>query len=183
MPKAYDFNEQLRWSAGFLNSGIADILASHFPSFVSVAKADKRDDKSGADYLVKRDGFPDLRVDVKVRSCDYAVLHGQDDVALETWSVLGQSVGWTRDTKKSTDYVLWYWTDTGRYFLVSFPALCTTFMRHWQEWRLRYKTCIQNSGTWKSECTFVPRGVVVSALTAWGEGMAEVTSGISTHEN
>jgi hypothetical protein len=96
--------------------------------------------------------------------------HGQDDLALETWSVIGQRVGWTRDTGKTTDYVLWFWQDTGRFFLASFPALCTVFASHWEQWWTQYRTRQQDSGGWRSECTFVPRDALVDALNMWGAG-------------
>lgn len=105
---------------------------------------------------------------------DYAV-EGYDDLALETWSVVPDErnegkVGWTRDSTKRTDYTLWFWQDTGRFFLVAFPPLCAVFWRYWTLWRDHYQTERQSSGDWQSECVFVPRPVVVAKLNGWRQG-------------
>lgn len=162
----YDFNERLAWSAGFLDAGIAQILQDRLPGCTKVVKATNNEDRSGTDYWAIRDDLPPLSVDVKVRQKDY----GKDDVALETWSVLGEKVGWTRDFRKRTDFVLWHWQDSGRFFLVSFPALCEVFTRYWENWSAKYKTAVQTSGSWKSECVFVPKTALADKLNAWRVG-------------
>ena len=165
----YDFKERLVWSAGFLDEGIEHILLERIPGCSGVVRSTEQEDRSGTDYWAERAGLPSLSVDVKVRSEDF-ILRGHDDLALETWSVVNQKVGWTRDAKKRTDFILWFWKETGRFFLVSFPALCKVFEVYWQLWSARYKTAPQSSGTWESECVFVPRSVVVEKLEAWREG-------------
>ena len=168
----FDFAEQLAWSDGFLDGGIARILKDRLPGCYDVQKADMASDRSGTDYwALRRDDLPPLSIDVKVRSKDYA-LRNEDDLALETWSVIGRKVGWTRDPSKRTDYILWYWIDRSRFVLVSFPALCRVFRHYWEEWREQYKTDVQNSGTWQSECVFVPRDVVMDKIMAWHSGIA-----------
>jgi len=166
----YDFTERLTWSQGFLHGGIARILRDRIPHCYDVIPAGQDADRQGTDYWAKRHGLPDLSVDVKVRDEDYAV-RGQDDLALETWSVVGGKIGWTRNPDKRTDYVLWFWQDTGRFFLVAFPPLCEVFSRYWQDWRTTYPTAVQTSGEWSSECVFVPRSLVIEKLTAWQSGM------------
>jgi len=166
----YDFTERLVWSDGFLLEGVARILQDRIPAAERVEKANGTDDRNGTDYWVYRNhSLPPLSVDVKVRSEDYAT-HGKDDLALETWSVVGEKPGWTRDEKKRTDFILWYWTDTGRFFLVSFPALCEIFSRYWWAWRNTYGAHVQTSGDWQSECVFVPRSVVLEKVNAWSNG-------------
>jgi len=167
----YDFQERLLWSKGFLGEGIAAILKNRLPNCHKVVKADETEDRQGTDYWALRDGLPKLAIDVKVRSRDYAP-EGQDDLALETWSVIDEKIGWTRDAEKRTDYVLWYWQDTGRFCLISFHALCWAFTRHWQAWKRKYKVAIQESSSWQSECVFVPRAVVLGSLARWQTGKA-----------
>lgn len=171
----YDFDERLAWSNGFADVGIDKILRNRIPGCVAVERAESQDDKNGTDYWAIRDGLPALSVDVKARSKDYAP-DGKDDLALETWSVIGKRPGWTRDRAKRTDFVLWFWADTGRFFLVSFPVLCDVFSQYWSEWRKTYRPYVQSSGAWQSECIFVPRNVVLDKLTAWTGGSINLSA-------
>jgi len=166
----YDFTKQLVWSHGFLNEGIEKILRSRIPLCESVEQASDKDDRSGVDYWAQRKDLPALGIDVKIRDKDFA-RYEQDDLALETWSSIDNKVGWTRDATKRTDYILWFWQDTGRFFLVAFPPLCKVFARYWERWRTTYKTAQQNSGQWQSECVFVPRDILIAKLNDWQNGI------------
>lgn len=172
-PRLYDFNERLVWSNGFLNGGIERILRDRIPACLGVCKADRNSDRNGTDYWAQREGLPPLSIDVKIRDEDYRK-RGFDDLALETWSVIDIKPGWTRDTSKRTDYVLWFWQDTRRFFICAFPPLCRVFRLYWQEWRDEYRTAVQSSGAWQSECVFVPRLVVMDRLKAWQYGEVPV---------
>lgn len=139
------------------------IVRDEFPACWLVTRTGLPDDKCGADFFLY---FPDnrrLRVDAKIRESDCQNFH-RDDLALETWSVMGEKVGWTRDFTKQTDYILWYWRDTGRHVLLPFTPLCVAFRTHWRKWYAAYPHYRQDSGTWKSECVFVPREVVTTAM-------------------
>ena len=133
-----------------------DLKASHDPHCAARIKANLRArfhavdvrgpcdgevDRAGTDYWVDRvDPLRSLSIDVKVRSEDYAVKNPpRDDLALETWSIVEtKKIGWTRDPKKHTDFVFWFWKDTGRYLIVAFPPLCKAFAKRWEEWLARY---------------------------------------------
>lgn len=169
----YDFAQQLTWSEGIAkDGGISKILRDRIPGCYDVVQADTDSDRSGTDYWALREhGLPPLSIDVKVRRVDYS-LQGKDDLALETWSVVGSKPGWTRDASKRTDYILWYWVETSRFVLVSFPALCRVFQYYWQRWREQYPHFTQNSGAWQSECVFVPRETVLAKIAAWQCGNA-----------
>lgn len=137
--------------------------------------AETSDDKNGTDFWMHRDfDLPALSIDVKVREPDYSVhlnpLKRADDVALETWSVCYSRIGWTRDPSKRTDFILWYWPDTTRFYLVSFPSLCCVFQRYWEQWRDEFRTATQTSPGWKSQCVFVPRAVLQEKLDHWAAG-------------
>jgi hypothetical protein len=94
------------------------------------------------------------------------------------------SPGWTRDDRKCTDYILWLWKDTGRWCLLPFPMLCGAFIDHWKKWSAMYKrrqqtTKAEGQQSWQSECIFVPREVVWSAILkkyAGGPSMAMVAA-------
>lgn len=138
---------------------VKDVLLNNIPGACNVYQASRSNDRNGTDWWVEHENGSHLSVDAKVRSVDWAA-KGQDDLALETWSVVeAKKIGWTRDIKKRTDYVLWLWTDTGRWCLVPFPMLCGVFSEYWKEWTGRYKTRQQYTpeGNYHSECVFVPR--------------------------
>ena len=168
-PRAYAFNDRLRMSQGQSeNASVQSIILANIPGAVAVHSAHESNDRMGTDWWVETRGGSFLSVDAKVRSEDWAS-KGHDDLALETWSVVeaGQ-VGWTRDPAKRTDYVLWLWTDTGRWCLVPFQMLCAVFDAQWQAWTKAHKTRRQHTpnarGGYHSECVFVPRRDVWAAI-------------------
>jgi len=164
----YDFDERKQWSEGCAkNQSISDILKANVPGFLSVKKATDNEDRHGTDWWVNLSNGQRLSIDVKAREMDWA-LRGEDDLALETWSVVGEKVGWTLDEQKRTDYILWHWEETGRWCLVPFRMLCKIFREHHDKWVGRYKTdkqtTVRGERKWQSECVFVPRGVVWGAI-------------------
>jgi hypothetical protein len=81
------------------------------------------------------------------------------------WSDFHQSTkGWTWDDEKITDYILWFWSDTGRWCLISFPCLLIVFSENMWIWKKKFKNRKQkstkNNRTWFSQCVFVPRKLV-----------------------
>jgi len=176
-PRYYEFREKHQKSQQF-QAYLERIIRSRWPNVQRIEQASERCDKDGTDYWVYLSSGNKYSIDLKVREQDYAKKprpHGGDDLALETWSVIPKQgnpgkIGWTRDITKRTDYVVWYWIDTQRFFIVSFPILCRIFRKHWNQWREQYKTAPQNSGAWKSECTFVPRSLLEEKIRTWGHG-------------
>lgn len=167
----YSFGEKLVASKGILEScDVREILMSRLPGCIDASPSDEELDRTGVDWTAALCCGRDVGVDVKIREKD-CISFGNDDVALETWSVIGSQVGWTRDKSKACEWVLWVWKDTGRFFLVPFLPLCSVFSQRWTEWRETYKprtqTTTRGHRSWKSECVFVPRNVVVNAISAW----------------
>jgi len=163
-PNEYDFDQQLLMSSGHAASvDVRDVLLSAIPGALDAHAAAKENDRLGVDWWVEMTNAKHLAVDAKVREEDWAATHPyEDDLALETWSVVEKGiVGWTRDTNKRCDYVLWLWKETGRYCLIPFPMLCGVFAEHWEVWRDEYKVSTQrtrrNGSEYHSECVFVPR--------------------------
>jgi hypothetical protein len=179
MPHEYEFGERLAMSSGVAASAdVRAILLAQIPGAVSVTQASSVNDRQGVDWWVEMNTARHLAVDAKVRGVDWAASHpNEDDLALESWSVVeNEIVGWTRDTAKRCDYVLWLWEDTGRFCLVPFPMLCKVFKDHWQRWAKKHKTRRQftprGSGGYHSECIFVPRREVwASIYTQFGGGV------------
>lgn len=165
--KSFNFQDQIKMSEGVSNKkDIKEIILSRFPTAIQVEKATTSDDKSGTDYWVTIKSGQKLSIDVKVRKKDYSKDNpNKDDLALEVWSVINRRVGWTRDTEKRTDYILWIWLDTGRWMLIPFPVLCDIFVKNWEGWCKKYYAPIQetknpNGSSWKSQCVFVPRKLI-----------------------
>lgn len=163
LKRSYGFEDRLVMSEGVAKShDVEMILLENIPGALNVKRASKQDDRNGTDYWVELISGKRLSVDLKARSQDYSRKNPpKDDLALETWSVIGQKIGWTRDFDKQTDYVLWLWQDTGRWCLIPFAMLCKVFSEKWQEWIKVFRTDDQDTeGRWKSQCVFVPRRLV-----------------------
>jgi hypothetical protein len=169
--RSFTFQGQMQMSEGATDKKeIEAIILSSFPTAIKVERAKVADDKHGTDFWVTTRSGRVFSIDVKVRAKDYSVNHPEkDDVALEIWSVINTKIGWTRDTEKQTDYILWIWLDSGRWMLVPFPMLCNVFSEHWEQWSKLYQVAIQttknrNGFQWKSQCVFVPRKIVWVAI-------------------
>jgi len=176
----YDFQERLAWSEGHKPSieAIIKIIKNRIPGCTGIQRATPQADKDGTDYFANRHQNTPLSIDLKLREEDYKS-KGHDDLALETWSVIPENgrqgkIGWTRDPQKRTDYILWYWQDTGRFCLVSFHALCFVFQKRWEKWRKLFPPHVQNSGSWKSECVFVPRHIVFKSIHQWANNSFKI---------
>jgi len=172
-PISYGFDDRLAMSCGTAaSSNIGEILLANIPGATQCRRANQNEDKHGTDWWVDHVRGSPLSVDVKVREEDYAAKpksRAADDLALETFSVVESSkTGWTRDECKRTDYILWYWKDTGRFCLLPFAMLCAVFREEWQKWKQLYKTRSQHTpgpnGGYHSECVFVPRREVWAAI-------------------
>jgi len=173
-PHEYEFSAQLGMSNGVAaGRSVGTILLDNIPGATGVRRADKTDDRQGTDWWVERENGRRLSVDCKVRRDDYAP-RGKDDLALETWSVMEhQKIGWSRDSGKRTDYILWLWESTGRWCLIPFPLLCAVFSGLWMEWSEEYgpparqrtrADGVRSDEDYHSECVFVPRRVVWGAI-------------------
>jgi hypothetical protein len=174
MPREYAFDERMQMSQGIsATRDIKTILMANIPGTRRVETANQDDDRHGTDYWVYHERGEPYSVDIKVRDEDWAFKPGRnaaDDLALETWSVIEkQVIGWTRNQSKMTDYVLWFWRDSGRWCLVPFAMLCAVMQENWESWRRQFKTCRQhtprefNNG-YHSECVFVPRREVWATI-------------------
>jgi len=165
----YGFIEQYRWSEGTqVYGGIHKLLLEHIPGAERIEKARKEDDKKGTDYWVYRKKVErPLSVDVKSRRDDPILAFGEDDLALEIWSVVeAKKIGWTLDESKETDFILWFFRPTKRFVLVPFLQLLAVTTEHMPAWEKKYKVSEQSSDgkRWRSMCVFVPRKVVLDAI-------------------
>ena len=168
-PGVFDFEGRLALSEGIEKThDLKKILLENIPGAIEIIKASSIEDINGTDYWVVLENGQKISIDKKIRNEDWSVKEkgSQDDLALETWSNVERSkIGWTRDQKKRTDYIIWVWKDTGRWCLIPFRMLCQIFEEKWQEWGTIYKisrqtTPVPGDGCYQSECIFVPRRLV-----------------------
>lgn len=150
---------------GFDKKLIDRILSRLIKNFSHSYTATFEEDRQGVDLWAVRDNGEKIGIDLKYRSSNQ-----NNKLPLETWSVIEDNrnrgiVGWTRDTNKLTDIVVWYWAD-GHYAAFPFKPLCEWFSSNWQNCLSNYHSSIQcstkNDLTWYSQCVFVPVQEVAS---------------------
>ncbi|MFC1762238.1 hypothetical protein ACFL6U_09170 [Planctomycetota bacterium] len=173
------FTGQLALStADAVNAAVASILAENIPGALQCHQAAPVNDRRGTDFWVEHARGDHLSVDVKIRTTDFSVHPNPniraDDLALERWSVVDKRIpGWPLDDTKRTDFVLWFWVDTGRWFLCPFMPLVAAFRANVHTWYRTYPVHRQTTddfGGYSSEIILVPRKVVWDAMYAAGSG-------------
>jgi len=171
---SFQFDEQMAMADDpAVKEAISAYIRQYFPGVASIERASPAEDKLGTDYWVVLESGKKLSFDIKVRKTDYAYRDPpQDDLALERWSVVGKKIGWTQDQNKQTDFILWYWKDSGRFCILSFLKLCSVFKERMTEWIIEYmdeihtQTTFTDHGIYQSECVLVPREIVMQAIHA-----------------
>ena len=175
------FEADKGYSSRFRQTALEEILLSRIPGATGVRLASRADDYRGTDYWVERLYSDAYSIDLKLREKDYG------DLTLEIWSKMptdtetGQ-IGWTRNARLDTDYVLWAWADTGRFSIMPFAPLWSVFTKNWEEWlrlsRVRgsgIKAWVSgskgdNGSTWQSQCLFVREDIVEARIDKWCHG-------------
>jgi hypothetical protein len=174
MIKSYNFFEMLEYSRGVREQTDLDTIAAMIDGCIDVTKTDVEMDRQGVDYIATLRGGATVLVDAKTRTagCSRWWRNGPE-LALEKWSVRpenGQNgkTGWTLCETKQVDYILFTFdpSDSSEVFLYPFQLLRLTFRRNLSTWygSKKYKVDVQNSGTWRSECVFMPEQIVFNAL-------------------
>lgn len=172
--RRYDFASQLAFSLGSDGRGFDAMIMRALPGCSSVCKTDSVVDRTGVDYVAYLDKPATVNIDMKLRSggCSRFWSNGEEQIALETWSVMPSSlcpqgrVGWTLDAAKNTHYTLHAFDpeDSRRAFLLPFQLLRKAFEANRDEWMEKYFVDIQRSNRWRSQCVFVPIRTVVRAM-------------------
>lgn len=165
----YDFDTMLAYSRGVREQTDLDTIAALIDGCVDVTKTDVSTDRAGVDYVATLRGGAQVLIDAKARTpgCSRFWRTGPE-LALEVWSVRPENqqrgkVGWTLSEANIVHYILFTFdpSDSKEVFLYPFQLLRMAFRRNLKSWRnAGYRTDIQNSGSWRSECLFVPESVV-----------------------
>lgn len=171
---SYDFEERRLFSLRSNGRTFEQMIFDVVPGVVSVEKTDYDLDRSGVDYVATLRRGSEVYIDLKLREANCSRYWAQgEEIALETWSVKPENgnlgkVGWTLDESKKTHYTLHAFdpVDSDKVFILPFQLLRKVFRSNVSVWRRYYKIGVQNSGTWKSECIFVPAKIVITAIGA-----------------
>lgn len=151
--KIFNFDKQLHFSNNKTTiSHIFGLLYKH-TKIKGHKKADIKDDKNGVDYWITTNKGNIKGIDLKIRDKDF----GNEDVALEIYSnIEKQTIGWTIDDKKITDYIIWYWCDTKRLLIIDYKQLRILAKEKIDHWEDKYFTAEQRNHGYTSLCVFVP---------------------------
>lgn len=203
------FNDDYQRSRGEREDCDIETLRTIYPH-AKIKKSDARDDRRGSDYTVKLRGGATIHVDAKYRdtakkrtgfraSSNWRVgpefPYGIPDLTLEEWSVepggIGEpgKAGWTLDTSKITDYILWTWhpLDTRDYLYMPFQLLSLAFRLNLKHWRTIYrqqrtpnKMFEGSRSEWHSVCYYVPANIVIDAMNYQMKGPCVSLEGLKS---
>ena len=168
----YNFAAKLENSRGSSEKIDLTVLKDCIDGCLSVIKTDVEIDKKGIDYIAELRSGATINIDAKTREsgCSKYWTNGPE-LALETWSVMptkvsSGKVGWTLSEKSNVDLILYTYdiSDSDTFYLLPFQHLRMSFRKNYNMWKTKYKTAQQSSGTWTSQCMFVPAIVVLEAI-------------------
>ena len=179
MPVVHDFDAKLAESdnnrvRALVHTALQDRFGSNY---LAIHKAALANDRHGADYLAEfRHGQTRL-IEAKVRPEDWLPRGQEADLALETWADIDkQVVGWTRDTAKLSDYLVFVWLESGRSLLLDARLLRAWFCEYWETLRTKHGGKIipskRGCREWRSETIYVPHREVVAQL-AYRQGYVQ----------
>lgn len=159
----YDFKTKLQISRTRESMDL-EVLSRIFPNATDIRPGTEAEDRSGADFIVDMDGTL-VRVDVKAREpgCSkFWKANAEGDripeIAIELMSVNGRTKGWALDWRKKTDFYLFTFdpSDHKYCYIVAADHIRLIAERYEDVLRREFKTAIQDSGGWQSECVFLP---------------------------
>lgn len=155
-----DFHKQLSDSDMHADIVYSSVKARE-PSLLGIHKSHKANDLKGADYILE---FPNCiyeNLDLKSRKKDF----GDDGIVVE-YDVGGRT-GWSLDTKKLTNWLLFYWIDTGKTELIPFRQYQNAVIKNFDKWVNTYKTYEQLSFDSKTGKKWIAKCFFIESVTLW----------------
>ncbi len=170
-----------------------ELALQRLPGAIGVEIATPTEDRQGTDWWVNMASGDRISIDVKSGRKD----HRTDDTHLvngliafdrllieetsQVWPNGDEVIGWTHDLKKRTDYILYFWEDTGRSELLPFHLLCAAAIRNNKIWRSRcypeirgwYK-CDSKHNEYNGRPTYRTDFILVPRVHVW-DAMKELT--------
>ena len=185
----HDFAERLAFSEGIEDGGdLLSAIANMVHNSNGIRRATPAEDRSGTDYWIdRRDGLPPLSVDVKHRSYCPIAQWGTDDACIETTSVYRspdmtppwrddcrEKPGWTIDSRKRTDFVVYTWpANPGvRYWIVPFVPLCRAANVNWRAWAAQLREKPAYNKGYITLSVYPTRVGIARAIKAFTQGVA-----------
>jgi len=164
MTEIRNFRQDLRETETTeVDAKVRKALKKHFPACETIIKNDVKGNDGGVDYYVSNFIY-EYKIDVKVRKRSSK----DGDVALELWSnkEVGK-VGWTLDSSKKTDYIVWIWDD-GHSEIFYFKDILEVFEERKDIWEKEFFAPTQKTGSggtyYTSQCVFVPISTLKEAI-------------------
>jgi len=176
----HDFVERLNYSHGVeIEAGIRRYLMGMIPGAAELVEPTTAQDKSGVDLWVRRYGLPPIGVDFKHRSFCPIEKYGTDDACVEICSVMinGRHVkdGWTIDTKKRTDLVVYTWPSCEgrrRFWVLWFPLLQAAAIANRESWVKRYRSFPARNDGYQTISIYPERQEIAAAMHSLSSGVA-----------
>lgn len=152
MSAVYDFDKQLAASqADNVHALVRRVMFEKFAGeLLDIIPSHEENDKRGADYILVFRNCKYENLDVKTRAKDY---YQKPNTALEYRT--GKKDGWTIDTDKLTDWVLFLWLDTERASLHNARMLRIVARDNQEEWMQTHQQSTQvSNGDYSSPCVY-----------------------------
>lgn len=141
-----------------------------WPDLLGIERAHQLNDLIGVDYWLEFQGGVKRTLDVKVRKDDYSLpSHGtrQDSrtACLELVSnTTTNKAGWSLDPAKITDYVLFYYKESGAAIFYDARQLRAAVIHYLPELKQRGKPSVQSTGRYQSTSLFVSHRELGAAI-------------------
>ena len=153
MNAVFDFDKQHAASqTAEVHALVRRVMFEKFDGeLLSIHASHTENDKRGSDYLLEFHNGKVEHLDVKNRTIDY---YPKANAPIEYRT--GQKDGWTIDTSKITDWVLFLYLDTERASLHSARMLRTVARIHRDQWQHTHQQSTQvSTGGYSSPCVYL----------------------------
>jgi len=183
MAEVNDWADKLAFSKGFRELTDVETIEAMLPHCVEVMIVeDAESQRLGVDYIARLAGGATVNIDAKGRTKGAAKYwkDGKPELAIEVWSVVPENgkpgvPGWTFDTSKQTDLILYWFDDVADCYLVGFQSLRMAAVANYQDWHAKYceppQRSLRGDATWKSQAMFIPADVVLDAISTTSRGV------------
>lgn len=150
---------------------------AHWPELLNVNPAHTDNDRRGVDYWLE---FPHGKLealDVKVRQVDWSMRGDDRTACLELISnTRTGKVGWTLDRDKLTDWVMFFYIDTGKAFIYNARQLRSAVMMQLPNLKASGKPAIQSTANYQSESLFVSHRELGAAIYRHSQVSSHMTA-------
>lgn len=135
-------------------------VSDRFPDALAIIPAHQKNDRLGVDFWIEFQGGKMERLDAKIRKLDYSSRGDARTACLELLANCETGKpGWTVDAEKKTDWVLFLYRETGKYFFYRAGELRSIVTANLPHLRTIGKPALQRTATqagcYTSETLFI----------------------------